>query len=91
MEEAGLSRFEVLESGTRSVGRYVAGSLGLPGNFGTVEPGSRADLLLLEANPLDDLSNLGRSAGVMVAGRWVPASEIAAGLARIEAKYSGLP
>ena len=38
--------------------------------------GKRADLLLLDANPLDDVGNVARRAGVMVRGRWLPESEI---------------
>ncbi len=89
MEEAGMSRFEILESGTRNVGRYVERELGLDGSFGTVAAGQRADLLLLEANPLDGLENLTRRAGVMVRGRWVPADEIEAGLDALAGKHGG--
>ncbi len=89
MAEAGLSNYVILESGTRNVGRYVAEELASDDVFGMVQTGHRADLVLLEANPLDDLSNLTRRAGVMVRGRWVPASEIEAGLARLAAKHGG--
>lgn len=89
MRDAGLSPYRILESGTANVGRYVREDLGLDEAFGTVAPGMRADLLLLEANPLDDLENLTRRAGVMVRGRWIPAEEIDAGLARLEEKHAG--
>lgn len=89
MAEAGLSHYTILESGTRNVGRYVAEQLGSDDVFGQVAPGHRADLVLLEANPLDDLDHLTRRAGVMVRGRWVPASDIEAGLRRLEAKHAG--
>ena len=86
---AGLTPYQVLESGSRNVGRYVAKDLGQDGNFGTVTVGSRADLVLLDANPLESLANLSRRAGVMVKGRWVPKTEIDAGLAALAAKYAG--
>lgn len=38
--------------------------------FGTVEEGKRADLVLLEGNPLEDITNARRIDGVMVRGRW---------------------
>jgi hypothetical protein len=38
--------------------------------------GARADLVLLDANPLTDIKNTARRAGVMVRGRWLPQSEI---------------
>jgi imidazolonepropionase-like amidohydrolase len=89
MEDAGLTRFQILESGTANVAGYVEKELGLDGAFGTVAAGRRADLVLLEANPLDDLDHLDRRAGVMVRGRWVPADEIAEGLARLAEKHGG--
>ncbi len=87
MESAGMSREQILRSGTETVGRYVGTHLGLDGNFGTVTPGSRADLVLLEGNPLEGLDNLTRRAGVMARGRWLSAQEIDAGLERLAAKF----
>jgi len=88
-QAAGLTPWQVLESGTRNVGRYVAEELKQDGRFGMVAPGQRADLVLLEANPLEDLANLTRRAGVMVRGRWVSGAEIREGLAKIAAKHAG--
>ena len=42
----------------------------------SVVPGRRADLVLLEADPLADVRNLAKRAGVMVRGRWLPESEL---------------
>lgn len=89
MAAAGLTPYQVLESGTRNVGLYAAEDLGLDGAFGTVAPGMRADLVLLEANPLADLRNVARRAGVMVRGRWVPEAEIRARLDEIAARHAG--
>lgn len=83
MVAAGMSPYEVLESGTSAIAEH----LGTPGEFGTVQPGRRADLLLLDANPLADIANVERRAGVMVRGLWVPESEIQARLARLAAAY----
>jgi len=88
MEAAGMSRFEVLETGTRIVAEYVEESLGQTADFGTVAVGNRADLVLLEANPLNDLAALQDRAGVMVAGRWLPRAEIDRRLEAIAAKYA---
>lgn len=85
---AGLSNYQVLESGTRNVGRYVRESLKQDGAFGTVAVGQAADLVLLNADPLADIGNLTQRSGVMVRGRWVDAAEIQAGLARIRAKHA---
>ncbi len=87
---AGLTNRQVLESGTRNVGRYVREELNEDGAFGVVAAGQWADLVLLDANPLEDLANLTRRSGVFVRGRWVSAEEIEAGLRRIAAKYAAL-
>lgn len=89
MVDAGMSPYEVLESGTRAVAEYVAASLGQPGDFGTVEVGHRADLLLVDGNPLDDLARLQDPVGVLVEGRWLGRDAIRTGLASIAAKYAG--
>ena len=89
MSEAGMSNYEILKSGTATVGEYVASHLELDGNFGTIAPGQRADLVLLGSNPLDDLGNLVDRVGVMVRGRWVSRAEIDAGLEALAAKHSG--
>ncbi|MEX2180647.1 MAG: amidohydrolase family protein [Gemmatimonadaceae bacterium] len=88
MRAAGLTNFQILESGTRNVGRYVRESLRQNGDFGTVVAGQWADLVLLDANPLEDLAHLTRRSGVFVRGRWVPAAELTAGLERIRAKHA---
>jgi hypothetical protein len=88
MGEAGLTPYQVLESGTKNVGLYVERDLKQDGKFGTVAVGNWADLVLLDANPLQSLDNLTKRAGVMVRGRWVPAAEIDTGLASLAAKYA---
>ena len=70
--EAGLTPFQALESGTRNVARF----LGTETRSGTVASGKRADLILLDANPLTDVTNVDHQAGVMLAGRWLPRDEI---------------
>ena len=78
-----MKPYDVLRSGTRNVAEYF----GTLRETGTVEPGKRADLILLEANPLDDVAHVARRAGVMVRGRWFPESEIQARLEKIAASY----
>jgi imidazolonepropionase-like amidohydrolase len=86
--ESGLTPYQVLESGSRNVGRYVAQDLKQDGNFGTGTVGSRADLVLLNANPLQNVRNLADRAGVMVRGRWVSRDEIDKGLQALAVKYA---
>lgn len=89
MADAGMTNQQILESGTVAVGHYVRDHLGRDESFGVVAPGMRADLVLLEANPLDDLDNLTERVGVMVRGQWVPGEEIDAGLEALAAKHAG--
>jgi imidazolonepropionase-like amidohydrolase len=69
---SGLTPFQALQTGTVNVARYF----GTPNEFGTVQAGRRADLVLLDANPLEDIANVNRIAGVMVRGRWLSRTEI---------------
>lgn len=72
MVASGMSPFEVLASGSTNVARYF----GTEDHTGTIETGKRADLLLLDANPLEDISNVQKRAGVMINGRWLDEAEI---------------
>lgn len=83
MRESGMSPYEILESGTRRVAEYF----GEEDEFGTVAEGKRADLILLNANPLEDVANVANRAGVMVNGRWLPETQIQARLAEIANAY----
>jgi imidazolonepropionase-like amidohydrolase len=81
--DAGLTPYEALRTGTRNVAVF----LGEEERFGTVATGRRADLILLEADPLADIANVERRAGVMVNGRWLSEERIQAGLAAIAERY----
>lgn len=81
MEAAGMSPYEIIESGTVNVGAYF----GNEDNFGTVAEGQRADLLLLNENPLEDIVHLQNHAGVMVQGKWYSRDMIDEKLKEIEA------
>ena len=81
--EAGMSPYELLEAGTRRVAEYF----GALDDFGTIEIGRRADLLLLTANPVDDVANVARRGGVMVNGNWWSEERIQERLAGIAQFY----
>ncbi len=65
--EAGLTPMQVLIAATRN------GALALRklDELGTIEPGKRADLLLLSANPTEDIRNLRKIDRILLDGRWV--------------------
>jgi imidazolonepropionase-like amidohydrolase len=82
MVAAGLTPYEVLRTGTVNVAHF----LGIEDQAGLVAPGMRADLLLLDANPLDDITAIERVAGVMVDGRWLSPDYIRGRLEEIAAR-----
>ncbi|HEX6434311.1 MAG TPA: amidohydrolase family protein, partial [Gemmatimonadales bacterium] len=69
---AGLTPYQALETGTRNVAVFF----GTAAQTGTIEVGKRADLVLLDGNPLTDIRNTARRAGVMLRGRWLPQADI---------------
>jgi hypothetical protein len=69
---SGLRPYEVLQTATIAPARFLARA----GEFGAIAPGMRADLLLVDGNPLDDLGRLRRPAGVMARGRWFTRDEL---------------
>ena len=62
---SGLSPAEALATGTVNIARYLDQPI-----HGCLEPGCVADLVLLEANPLDDIRHTRGIQGVMRAGEW---------------------
>ncbi len=85
MVESGLTPYQVLHAGTAAVADFLGAE-----DFGRVAVGQRADLVLLNANPLDDIGHFADSDGVMVNGVWLSRSDIDARLAEIEALMEAL-
>ena len=50
--------------------------LGTINTVGTIEKGKRADLILLNTNPLDDISATENRAGIMLKGKWHTQQEL---------------
>lgn len=74
--EAGLSPFEALRAGTSAAAKYLGTHLGYGSNFGTIAVGERADLILTQENPIQNLRTLRNNDGVMLRGRWLSRSEL---------------
>jgi imidazolonepropionase-like amidohydrolase len=74
---AGLTTFEVLQAATYNPAIF----LGTTAESGTVGSGKLADLVLLSANPLDDVENAFRQEAVMLHGKLFPESELQSTLA----------
>jgi imidazolonepropionase-like amidohydrolase len=78
MIAAGLTPFDALVAGTRNAGTFVATHFRRGERFGIVAPGARADLLLLDGDPLQNVEYARRPAGVMARGRWYPRDSLVA-------------
>jgi hypothetical protein len=69
---AGLTPYEALQTATANPARFV----GAAPTTGTIEVGKRADLVLLQRNPLTDISNSSTISGVVVNGRWLSKADL---------------
>lgn len=79
LAQAGLSPLAVLQATTL----HAAEFLGRSADLGAVAPGRVADLVLLDANPLEDVANLAAIGGLVLQGRHVPREALAAMLERV--------
>jgi imidazolonepropionase-like amidohydrolase len=78
---AGMTPYEAIRAGTSDAAKFLRRE----NEFGVVATGRRADLLLVEANPLEDVKNVSKRAGVMVNGHWFTEEELKQRLAALRA------
>lgn len=74
---------EALQCATRSPAKYF----GLLDSLGTVERGKIADLVLLEANPLENIGNTQKISAVIVGGKMIGKQQLVETLSAVEAAY----
>jgi imidazolonepropionase-like amidohydrolase len=77
LRDAGLTNYEALVAATRTPGEYIANQVPGAPRFGQLRVGMKADAVLVDGNPLDSLDVLEQPIGVMTAGRWMTAQELA--------------
>ena len=77
---AGLTPMEALQAATRDPARYAD----MLDSLGTIEIGKIADLVLLEANPLEEIRNTEKIAAVVLGGKLLPKSKLEMMLTAVE-------
>jgi imidazolonepropionase-like amidohydrolase len=85
LADAGLSNYAALEAATKNPSMFF----GTLEKVGTIEKGKRADLVLLNANPLEKIDNTQNRAGVMIRGKWLAQSELDNWLDEIAPRIAG--
>jgi imidazolonepropionase-like amidohydrolase len=78
--QAGLTPKEALQAATINPAKYIHRQASL----GAIVPGKIADMVLLEANPLEDIGNAKRIAAVVINGRYLPKDSLQKMLAEAE-------
>jgi imidazolonepropionase-like amidohydrolase len=84
MVRAGLTPYQALAAGTRNPAVYLKAE----NEFGTISVGKRADLILVEENPLKDVANVSRRVGVMLRGQWLAEAQLRKMLDDLAATYA---
>jgi hypothetical protein len=74
--QSGLTPYEALVAATRNPGEFAVKHLRAKDKFGVIAPGYRGDLLLVAANPLENIAALARPVGVMTRGNWLDAKAL---------------
>ncbi len=82
--DAGLTPAQALSAGTVNAAAFLQQQ----NVFGSITEGLAADLVLLEANPLDDIGNAQTIIGVMLRGQWFSRTELDEALERIRVRYA---
>lgn len=81
---AGLKPYEAIRAATLDAAEF----LGASGEFGIVAVGRRADLILADANPLEDVGNVAHRVGVSVRGRWFSEEDLRVLLNELAEEYA---
>lgn len=82
--DCGMTPFEAIKAGTKDAAEF----LGQQNIFGTIEEGKRADLILVKEDPLEDVANVAKRAGVMLRGQWFPEEKLQNMLDELVASYT---
>ena len=79
----GFTPYEALRSATVNAAEFLRAS----NDFGTIEKGKRADLILLDSDPLADIHAIREQEGVMIRGRWYSGDELQKKLEALPSRF----
>lgn len=82
MKNAGLTNLEIIQSGTINPATFF----NMNDTFGEIKTGLSADFILIDANPLENLTAIKQLSGVMLRGQWLSKEMINAKLKEITKK-----
>jgi imidazolonepropionase-like amidohydrolase len=83
MSDAGMSNFEILKTGSVNTAEYM----GMEKEWGMIKKGMSADFVLVEKNPLEDLTTMQKPIAVMIQGKMIERAELQKELDRIEQNH----
>ncbi|UAA37832.1 amidohydrolase family protein [Paraneptunicella aestuarii] len=84
MQDAGVPATSVVYAATLG----AAKALGKSATMGSIEPGKKADLIVVQQNPLDDVNALSELNGVVKEGDWLPKSELESLISKARDEYN---
>jgi imidazolonepropionase-like amidohydrolase len=85
--QAGYTPLEVIQAATQGAAKFV----GRENELGTVEQGKTADLILLDANPLENISNTRKILAVIRNGQYLNRAALDALLAKARSAAAAMP
>ncbi|GAA0880641.1 amidohydrolase family protein [Algoriphagus jejuensis] len=83
MSEAGMSNYEILKTGSVNCADYFEES----GEWGVLKPGAAAEFVLVQKNPLEDLTTMQKPQAIMIQGKFIQQDELQRQLDLIRKKY----
>lgn len=90
IKRLGLSNFETLATSTKNSGEFILQNVANSEVFGIVAEGARADFILSENNPLEDINVLRTRLGVMARGNWYSTEFLQTEIEKIAISYESL-
>jgi hypothetical protein len=83
MSKAGMSNYEILKTGTVNPAKYMDQE----GQWGVLKPGAAAEFVLVQKNPLEDLTTMQKPQAIMIQGKFIQRDELQLELNLIRQKY----